>query len=430
MLLTCVHLCFDFLTANETQLTSSSHKQEFKSPAEERLIRKMAKMALNGYEIGIQRKIKPADNIQSMAEKIQDTIVTKHPLNSDNISSGENSRENTLRRPLHKNFERGYNAMDSIQSIGDKIKDTIISKHPASANFTNGNSSMPPPPPLPTSPIPTFNVHSTPIVTTPINANTKKQTEYAPKNLNHNFGPDLQIQLAINKEKPYNSSGYSSSDDSNKEKSDDSYSNTFRKKDGLEKAFLNGMNTHSMQDYKPDKTIDTNYSNTLSKRNIFEKIEANNGSNTQIENVNKAHDLRNNVFSETNTLKKPSMFEKAIKTENGKNITNDEEDGIKQGLPNNLHDNSLYTFKTNGTNGTLNLSQEHEKDFGKDLQIEKEHDRNSEVVVKRRQKKVDRNDEGRRDSCLIARPKSTMTSVDVADGNYPICHKCDKAITR
>lgn len=433
-MLTCfqlVYVCFDFLTANETQLTNSSHKPEFKSPAEERLIRKMAKMALNGYEIGIQRKIKPADHIQSMAEKIQDTVVTKHPLNSDSISSGESSRENTLRRPLPKNFERGYNTMDSIQSIGDKIKDTIMSKHPASANFTNGNSSMPPPPPLPTSPIPTFNVHSTPIVTTSVNTNTKKQTD-TPKNLNHNFGPESQIQLTINKEKPYNSSGYSSSDDSNKEKSDDSYTNTFQKKNGLEKAFLVGMNTNSIQDYKPDKTIDTNYSNTLSKRNIFEKMEANNGSNTNIEKINKTHDFRNNILSETNTLKKPSMFEKATKTENGKNITNDEEDGNKQILPNNLHDCSLYTFKTNGTNGNLNLNQEHENNFGKASHIEKENRDNpdSEVVVRRRQKKVDRNDEGRRDSCLIARPKSTMTSVDVADGNYPICHKCDKAITR
>lgn len=428
----CSFECFDFLTANETQLSSSSpNKPKFKSPAEERLIRKMAKTALNGYEIGIQRKIKPADNIQSMAEKIQDTVVTKHPLNSDSLSSGESSRENTLRRPLHKNFERGYNTMDSIQSIGDKIKDTIISKHPAGVNFTNGNSSIPPPPPLPTSPIPTFNVHSTPIITTPINANTKKQTDYTLNSLNHNFGPDMQLQLTINKEKPYNSSGYSSSDDSNKEKNDDCYSNTFRKVNELEKTFPDGMNTHSIQDYNThEKNIDINCSNTLRKRNFFEKMDANNGS--QLKNVNKAHDSRNNILPRTNTLKKPSMFEKDIKTENGKNNTKDEEDGNNEGPPNNLYDNSLYTFKTNGTNGTSNLSQEQEKDFGKDLHNEKEinNDSESEVTVKHRQKKVDRNDDGRRDSRLIARPKSTMTFVDVADGKYPICHKCDKAITR
>ncbi|XP_026328770.1 PDZ and LIM domain protein Zasp isoform X2 [Hyposmocoma kahamanoa] len=418
-----------YAPTNETQLSSSSNKPKFKSPAEERLIRKMAKTALNGYEIGIQRKIKPADNIQSMAEKIQDTVVTKHPLNSDSLSSGESSRENTLRRPLHKNFERGYNAMDSIQSIGDKIKDTIISKHPAGVNFTNGNSSIPLPPPLPTSPIPTYDVHSTPIVTTSINANTMKQTDFAPNNLNHNLVPDMQIHSTINKEKPYNSSGYSSSDDSNREKNDDSYTNTFRKENGLEKASSDGMNIHYIPDYKPDKKIDINCSNTLKKRNFFEKIEANNGSNAQTKNVNKANDSRNNMLSKTNTLKKPSMFEKDIKIENGNNISKDEEDGNKQGPPANLLDNSLYTFRSNGTS---NLIQERDKGFGKDIQNEKEvhNDSESEVAVKHRQKKVDKNDDGRRDSCLIARPKSTMTFVDVAEGNYPICHKCDKAITR
>lgn len=390
----------------------------------------MAKTALNGYEIGIQRKIKPADNIQSMAEKIQDTVVTKHPLNSDSLSSGESSRENTLRRPLHKNFDRGYNTMDSIQSIGDKIKDTIISKHPAGVNFTNGNSSIPPPPPLPTTPIPTYSVHNTPIVSTPINANIMKQTDFAPNNVNHNFGPDMQVQsimMMINKEKPYNSSGYSSSDDSNKEKNDDSFSNTFRKDNGLEKTSLDSINIHSIQDYTPDKKIDINCSNTLRKRNFFEKMDANNGSN-----VNKAHDSRNNILSKTNTLKKPSTFEKDIKIENGKNIIKDEQDGNKQGSPDNLQDNSLYTYRINGTNGTSNLSQECDKGFGKDTQNEKEvhNDSESEVTVRHRQKKIDKNDDGRRDSHLIARPKSTMTFVDVAEGNYPICHKCDKAITR
>lgn len=426
----CSFECFDFLTANETHLSSSTNKPKYKSPAEERLIRKMAKTALNGYEIGIQRKIKPADNIQSMAEKIQDTVVTKHPLNSDSLSSGESSRENTLRRPLHKNFERGYNTMDSIQSIGDKIKDTIISKHPAGANFTNGNSSIPLPPPLPTSPIPTYNVHNTLFATTPINANTMKQTDFAPNNLNHNFGPDMQIQSTINKEKPYNSSGYSSSDDSNKDKNDDSYSNTFRNQNGLEKTSTDGINIHSIQDHKLDKKVDINCSNTLRKRNFFEKIEANNGSNTQAKNVNKAHDSRDNSLS--NTLKKPSMFEKDINIENGKNFAKDEEDGHKQGPLDNLHDNSLYTFRTNGTNGASNVSQERDKGFGKDAHYEKEvhNDSESEITVKHRQKKVDKNDDGRRDSRLIPRPKSTMTSVDVAEGIYPICHKCDKAITR
>ncbi|XP_049866156.1 PDZ and LIM domain protein Zasp isoform X3 [Pectinophora gossypiella] len=421
-----------FAPINESQTHSSFLKTEFKSPAEERLIRKMAKMALNGYEIGIQRKIKPADHIQSMADKIQDTVVTKHPLNTDNISSGESSHENTLKRPLHKNFDRGYNTLDSIQSIGDKIKDTIISNHPATVNNLNtSNNSMPPPPPLPTSPIPTFNVHSTPIVPSSLNVNnTKKQTEFITKNLFSNNATDTPTK---NFERGINGNGYSSSEDSHKDKNENNYNNTLRKRNELEKNFLNGINTASQD--KPDYKYDNGSSNTMSKRSIFEKNNGINGSNNFDERIGRNNEKRSNDTIDSNNLKKPSMFEKLIAADNGiSNTGKNYETAKKQNLPSNLYDNTLYTLKTNGTK----ISTEIENATNKEMNDIKHYcndkgandDTETETVVKRRQKKTDRNDDGRRDSHIIARPLSTMTAADVADGHYPVCHKCDKAITR
>lgn len=419
---------------------SSLHKTEFKSPAEERLIRKMAKMALNGYEIGIQRKIKPADHIQSMADRIQDTVVTKHPLNTDNLPSENNSREGTLRRPLNKNFEKGYNTADSIQSIGDKIKDTIISNHPASINFNNNG--IPVPPPIPNTPIPTFNAHSTPIVSSQFNT-AKKPSDFIPKNLSNTFTSDIHAQSTS--EKSYSGSGYSSSDDSNKDKHENNFiNNTLRKKTGLEKSFLDGMNNTTNQDnYKSEPKFD-NVPNTISnKRSIFEKKDTTNGHKNTLENGIKPVEKRNNGGFETNTLKKTaSIFEKSLNFENGKsnNLIQDEEYTKKQGLPNNLYDNSLYTFKSAKSNGTNNFKADLDNNMTHDRVTadEKESsngranhdDTETEVVVKRRQKKIERNDDGRRDSHIIARPLSTMTSVDVTDGQYPVCHKCDKAIKR
>lgn len=435
------HECFDFLTANETQIVGTPLKTEFKSPAEERLIRKMAKMALNGYEIGIQRKIKPADHIQSMADKIQDTVVTKHPLNADSLSSGESSREGTLRRPLHKHFGN-YNTADSIQNIGDKIRDTIISNHPTHAvtnvNSINNNIPSPPPPPLPNSPIPTFNVHSTPIGHSLQMNNAKKPLDFIPKNLSNNFIADAQPHFANNFEKSNNGSGYSSSDDSNKDKYDNSYTNTLRKNSGIEKSFLNGMNNTSIHDgLRPDQKIDNNYSNTLSKRNIFEKRDITNGST---DNYNKNIEKRNNGTSDTKSLKKPSIFEKSSTMENSKNNSfKDEETLKKDTLPSSLYDNTLYTFKNNGTQDVAGIFKDFSnsvphKEYGNQKELsnssEKHDDKESDVIVKRRQKKNERHDDGRRDSHIVTRPLSTMTSVDVTDGNYPVCHKCDKAITR
>lgn len=413
----CVYLnVFDFLTVNETQSTGSLHKPEFKSPAEERLIRKMAKMALNGYEIGIQRKIKPGDHIQTMADKIQDTVVTKHPLNTDNVSSGENSRDSTLMRPINTNIDKVYKAPDpSIISIGDKIKETIMLNHPASAN--NGNTTLassPPPPPIPCSPIPTLNAHSTP----------KKQCDFISKN--------HTISNINNFDKPYNGSDYSSSEDSNKDKSEANYSDTLRKTKGFEKAsFLNGMN-NSIYDTKPsDAKFETNFSNTLNKRKIFERDTPKN-TNSCLENRSKIGDKSNNIHD---TRNKSNSFEMS-KDEIINTALNQNDDQLsKKGHANNLNDNTLYTYKptiteNNGQSNTnLHLDTIDSGDT-KDYANE-DHDENTdEVVVKRRQKKCSRNDDGRRDSHIIARPLSTMTAADVADGLYPVCHKCDKAIKR
>lgn len=474
-------------------LTSSSlHKQEFKSPAEERLIRKMAKMALNGYEIGIQRKIKPADHIQSMADKIQDTVVTKHPMNSDNLSSGENSRENTLRRAPNANIDRVYKAPDpSIVSIGDKIKETILSNHPANTHMNN----VPMPPPIPNSPIPTFNVHSTPIGQPLHTKLQKKPSDFIPKNLSSSFSS------LNNGDKSHSGSGYSSSEDSYKDKSEGYYSDTLRKKAGVEKtSFLKGINISS--DIKQaDSIFDNSYSNTLTKRKLFEKDTSNGISNS--ENGTKLRDksysstpdnkvwnkANNNfeksslnesesktdskVWNKTNNFEKLTVnesdskiwnrennFEKSTVNEQAdsktdskvwtktnnfivneplKNNQAQQDEVTKNNLPNNLYDNSLYTYKSskpelNGESLKNVPVEKIENKTSKDFDKDSEDNAETETVVRRRQKKCVRNDDGRRDSHIIARPLSTMTSGtagDMTDGLYPpICHKCDKTITR
>lgn len=391
----------------------------------------MAKMALNGYEIGIQRKIKPADHIQSMADKIQDTVVTKHPLNADGLSSGENSRDSTLKRPLNINFEKGYKTQDSIQSLGDKIKETIINNHPVTVNFTNNN--VPVPPPIPKSPIPTFNVHSTPVASQNI-TNNKKQTEVVPKNLNNIFVSDTHN--SCNNEKSHNGSGFLSNEDLNKDRTDsNTLSNTLRKKTGFDKtSFLNGMNSSYNDIYKPEIKLD---SNTLNKKKIFENRDVINGSNNYgyIDKINKVQDKSN--VTNFNISVKSNSPEKTIDESNSKMI-NDEDHNQKPSLPNNLYDNTLYSYKAvkNDNNVTINsndnLSNQtgHHKEPEFTNGDEKQDENESETVVRRRQKKNTRNDDGRRDSHIIARPMSTMTSADVADGLYPVCHKCDKAITR
>lgn len=400
----CVYLnVFDFLTANET---GNLHKPEFKSPAEERLIRKMAKMALNGYEIGIQRKIKPGDHIQTMADKIQDTVVTKHPLNVDNMSD-ENSRDSNLIHP--KNIDKVYKAPDpSIISIGDKIKETIMNNHPASA--VNGNAPLsPPPPPLPCSPIPTFNSNSTP----------KRHCEFISKNLN-NF------------DKSYHGSDYSSSEDSNKDKSETNCSDTIRKRKGLEASFLNGMNNSTYDNKPPEAKFETNFSNTLNKRKIFEK-ETPKNLNSTLEYKSKIGDKSNNLHEPWN---KSNIFEKSKDEIINTSLCQNDEQLSKKGLANNLHDNTLYTYKStitekNDQSNTNIRSDTTDSKDTKELENENRDDEDTdEVVVQRRQKKCTRNDDGRRDSHIIARPLSTMTAADVADGLYPVCHKCDKAIKR
>lgn len=419
-----------YLTANETQPHNGNgiQKQEFKSPAEERLIRKMAKMALNGYEIGIQRKIKPADSIKSMADKIQDTVVTKHPLNADGLSSGESSCESTLKHGLNKSLEKG-NVNESIHNIGDKIKDIIINKHPANIhNNSNGNVLSPPPPPLPNSPIPNYNVHSTPKSQSFKSNSIKKPSEFFPKNLNSS----LDIKNLNNADKPQYSSGYSSSDDSCKDKFERNNSFTLRK-NGFQQQVANGNN--EVYDQENNK-LKNQYSSTLQdKTKIFEKRDDVSIEAVSIEsNVNKSNITRNGSPYNTNSLKKTNGFGNIING-NGNKVLKDDENVKKQVMSNNLHDNSLYTFKSvNGNNN--NVQREKNGNTGQKISENcsgnggEEQSNSEEVTVKRRQKKADKNDDGRRDSHIIARPLSTMTSVDVADGAYPVCHICDKAITR
>ncbi|XP_021200811.3 PDZ and LIM domain protein Zasp isoform X2 [Helicoverpa armigera] len=418
-----------FAPTNEQLPTSSPHKTEYKSPAEERLIRKMAKMALNGYEIGIQRKIKPADHIQTMADKIQDTVVTKHPLNSDNLPSTENNFTKTL--------DRGYKTHENIQSIGDKIKDTIKNNHPIIDSLSKPNILVPPP--LPNSPVPTFNVHSTPIGHSLNTITDKKKYDTMPKALNASL---VMEERSINSnENPLNGSGYSSSEDIHK--TENNYTGTLRKT-GLDKSsFLNSMNGSTgtniiNNDIKSELKFDNTFSNTLNKRKLFEKPD------TPItNNLTKMNDKVNNVV-DTNIWNKTNNIEHGPNSENGKSVyTAQQDDKIseKKELPDQLYDNSLYTYKNsnnksnmngNGQNNDYanNTYSEEIKDLSDNDDKQQQQKAEEEVVVRRRQKKTSRDDDGRRDSHIIARPLSTIQCADVSDGLYPVCHKCDKAITR
>lgn len=401
---------FDFLTVNELLTPGGLHKPEFKSPAEERLIRKMAKMALNGYEIGIQRKIKPGDHIQTMADKIQDTVVTKHPLNADNVSSEENSRDNTLKRPIiNTNIDKVYKAPDpSIISIGDKIKETLMINHPA--NTLNGNKQFsPPPPPLPSSPIPSLNTLSTP----------KKQSDFIIKNNTPNLNGFEKSHYSENE--------YSSSDDSNKDKPENNNSDTLQKKKFVEKAsFLNGMN--KTNDTKPETNFETSFSNTLNKRKMFER-DTLKSPVSPLDNNRSKVGVKFNNKSNNDTWNKNNAVEKT-KQDIIDTVLNQ---STKKGLSNDLQDNTLYSYKSISpeSNGLANISKSDLID-NKDIKypVNDFEDNDEEVVVTRRQKKCTRNDDGRRDSHIIARPLSTMTSTDAVDGLYPVCHKCDKAIKR
>lgn len=388
----CLNRCFVFLTANETQNAPSSHKMEFKSPAEERLIRKMAKMALNGYEIGIQRKIKPADHIQSMADRIQDTIVTNHPLNnSENITSGENSRDNTLTRSSKK--LAGFKH-DSFQNMSPK--------------FVSNGDEAPVPPPLPTTPIPIFNNHNTINNSLIIDNSVLKSG----KVLNHS-------------EKIQNSNGYSSSEENKHNKIENNFMNSLTPKTGFNKSYLQ-ESTPTYESNKSDVKLNNVYSNTMSKRKLFERSDAINDTCSSLDysTINKSTDASKSVSEK-------KCFSNSISNKhniNGKDFKGQERIDDTRTHPNSLHDNSFYTYSTSPKNEN-SLKNNHETNGHDHLDANTNSNDSKEVVVRRREKKIIKKDDGRRDSHIIARPLSTMTSVDVSDGQY-ICHVCDKVITR
>nr|XP_037874863.1 PDZ and LIM domain protein Zasp [Bombyx mori] len=384
----------------------SSQKPEFKSQAEERLIRKMAKMALNGYEIGIQRKIKPADHIQSMADKIQDTVVTKHPLNTDG-SSEENIRENSTLRKISTNDNVYKNT--EFGSMNDRVKES---------NFLNSiifNGSTPVPPPLPTSPIPTFNIHSTPLGEPIVTGNMKKQSDL-PKNFNIDYGLDFQNETLNGS---LNDNDFKIIDDHK------NTTNTLKKTNGFQNSFLNGMNS-TKSEKKPDQKFENNiYSNTLNKRKLFEnKDDTNNFKHSPCDLKNEKKII--DVYSKANNSNQSFKLD-------GHDLSNTTEETKPAVLPSSVKDNSLVYDAHDSTTVTDDPpSKVYDTDndtFTESNTLEKIVN-NTEEVVRRRQKKNIRNDDGRRDSHIIARPLSTMTSVDVEEGMYPVCHICDKAITR
>ncbi|CAH2107490.1 unnamed protein product [Euphydryas editha] len=376
----------------------------------------MAKMALNGYEIGIQRKIKPADHIQSMADKIQDTVVTKHPLNTDTSAPGDGSNENTLKRPLNKSFDKSFKLLENNVHSSPSGHVYNLAHH---TNVHSNNTNAPVPPPLPTTPVPTFQSYNLPI-TNILNNIATKNTDSSLKDNDINIH-DMPI---TNKENCQNG-GYSSSDDSNKDKYEKSCnSNSFKNK------------LPSKDTFTSDAKSEINYSNTLTKKKLFERPDASNES-ILTDTIYKVSDKNYNSNSNKDYLNKNHTNNDVI-NDNLKNTTNQDE--VVKKLSNNLHDNTLYTYKSVKSNGTnfINDNNINNKTGNLNEKVEtcnttedvEGKDDSEEVVVRRREKKNIRNDDGRRDSHIIARPLSTMTSVDVAEGQYPICHICDKAITR
>ncbi|XP_045493678.1 PDZ and LIM domain protein Zasp isoform X1 [Colias croceus] len=393
-----------FAPTNETQNITNTHKMEFKSPAEERLIRKMAKMALNGYEIGIQRKIKPADHIQSMADRIQDTIVTNHPLNSENTSSGENSRDNTLKRPSAKVTDRVFKQAEINLPLLNASK----------VNSSNGEAPLPPP--LPTTPIPVFHSRNA---------------------MKNSMTTEDSVLLQITKdltpgEKVQNGNMYLSCEDSKKDKVDNIYTNSLHQRSNYNKsAFLN--DSPSFEIHKSDAKIESNFSNTMSKRKLFERSDAINDTNFSTDNSYlqyKHNDTNINISDKNNIYNKTGnkTNNKIINSvENGKEKSSEGTDE-SQNISCNLYDNTLYTYKNAKTENDISNGQSlNNDDYLNRINTNK--DNTEETVVRRREKKNIKKDDGRRDSHIIARPLSTMTSLDVADGHY-ICHVCDKAITR
>ncbi|XP_032510919.2 PDZ and LIM domain protein Zasp isoform X4 [Danaus plexippus] len=412
-----------FAPINECQTANNLHRTDYKSPAEERLIRKMAKMALNGYEIGIQRKIKPADHIQSMADKIQDTVVTKHPLNTDTIPSADTSRDNTLKRSVNKKFENNLKSIDYTP-----LKPTNGSYLPNSngTNNTFNNTHTPIPPPLPTTPVPTFQVHSTPI-TNILNSIVPQNSEY-----NNAIKNNIYDESTFN-EKTQNG-GYSSNDDSIKSKSENIFDSISKKKTAFEKV-TDDSNSSNHHDFKNESKSETNYSNTLSKRRLFERSDAFNESltkNTQRSTENSKMSHHDKEILNKNSYSKNNFTQES-------KITKEQDENDKK-LPNDLIDDSLYNFKpvlnggascssSSSSNSGYSGNSSGSRSNGISNKQEKDSDGYCEEVVVKRRQKNNRNDNGRRDSRIVARPLSTMTSEDVTDGQY-ICHVCDKAITR
>ncbi|XP_050670589.1 PDZ and LIM domain protein Zasp isoform X2 [Leptidea sinapis] len=414
--ITTAPLSSSFAPTNEAHIPSP-HRMEYKSPAEERLIRKMAKMALNGYEIGIQRKIKPAEHIQSMADRIQDTVVTKHPLNADTPPI-ECSRENTIKRSPIKLVDKESKYADSIPNSSLLISQTLAAQ---AGKASNSQDYAPLPPPLPTTPVPTFIV------------NTNLTNGNMTPNSKHNAEKVFNGNGYLNREEE---NGYRGAIDINSPNYEVKY------KMGSPKSYKEEINTSSNNICNDDIKYNT-YSNTQNKKKFFEKKDNFNDFNSSLENRTLNHKFSDDLHErkhQPNTNSSHINVNKPYHTLNGRKLPkNSDSDEDFKSLPNNIHDNSLYTYKPvnkvinndNHNNFThVNEAKGNAPHVDKGSENNEIENKSDETIVKRREKKNLRKDDGKRDSHIIARPLSTMTSVDVTDGHYPVCHICDKAITR
>lgn len=336
------------------------------------IMKQLSRNAFNGtYEIGIQRKIKPGDHIANMANKIKETVVLKHPLqNSNDVPISINNDAIKFSK-----FSSGINSTNSLNSRTDSsnARSTFLNQgHPLPAAVApqaiigNMSGNIPPPPPPPK-----FKVGSVSPVQSPL----------SPVQPSHASSPSLSQSSS-----PMTSLSGSGS---------------------LSPVYERQYHNNDISDIPP-RQLTSALLNKLIKK-----------------------DLENGKF-----------------------------DGEKKKLPfQKDHHNNLYQTNTNGqikkpivepfkpliNNEFINNMLKHntniENDSPKSTVIpntEKFHDTEKKIIsnespVKLRDKKKTASDDqcsGKRDSHVVSRPLSTIASVDVVDGVYPVCNDCNKQITR
>lgn len=361
---------------NNTQEHAIKKKLEFpmNGMTNNSIMKQLSRNAFNGtYEIGIQRKIKPGDHIANMANKIKETVVLKHPMQNSNDLPISTTNEAVK----FSKFSNGINSTNSLNSRTDSsnARSTFLNQsHPVpitpQAIIGNMSGNIPPPPPPPK-----FKVGSL----SPV------QSSLSPVQPSHASPPSLSQSSS-----PMTSLSESGS---------------------LSPVYERQYHNNDISDIPP-RQLTSALLNKLIKKDL------DNGKfDTDKKKLPfpKDHHIHSNLY-QTNTngqIKKPIVepFKPSINNEfinkMVKHHTNLESDSPKSTVISNVE-------KFHNT--------------------EKKIISNESPVKLRDKKKTESNDQcsGKRDSHVVSRPLSTIASmdVDVVDGVYPICNDCNKQITR